>query len=91
MRLAMTALKRSPCHLGADVDEARRVSTPPRKRSARVTTGLKCAPETDPNARISAIRPNAVAVEFSRSWYDVVADRLDVRTIIDRQTISEFH
>ena len=41
---------------------------PPRTRSARVTTGLKCAPETDPKARISATSPAPVAIEFSSSW-----------------------
>src|SRR5438270_7457063 len=38
---------------------------PPKNRSASVTTGLKWAPDTDPNARISATSPPAVAVEFS--------------------------
>ena len=32
---------------------------PPSSRSASVTTGLKCAPETLPSARISAIEPGA--------------------------------
>ena len=40
---------------------------PPKMRSASVTTGLKCAPDTGPNARISATSPAPVAIEFSRS------------------------
>ena len=32
-----------------------------------MTTGLKCAPDTGPNARISATSPAPVAVEFSSS------------------------
>ncbi len=33
-----------------------------------VTTGLKCAPDTGPSARISATSPAPVAIEFSSSW-----------------------
>src|SRR5688500_12134847 len=40
---------------------------PPRMRSASVTTGLKWAPDTFPKARMSAISPKAVAIEFSSS------------------------
>ena len=40
---------------------------PPKMRSASVTTGLKCAPDTGPNARMSATRPAPVAIEFSSS------------------------
>ena len=39
----------------------------PSSQSAAETTGLKCAPETGPNNRISTARPNTVAVEFSSS------------------------
>ena len=45
----------------------RRSSMPPKRRSARVTTGLKWAPDTGPKARISATSPAPVAVEFSSS------------------------
>ena len=44
-----------------------RVLSPPKNRSARLTIGLKCAPDTEPKARISATSPPAVAVEFSSS------------------------
>ena len=54
--------------LRGDVHAARRASVvPPSRRSASVTTGLKCAPETGPNARISATSPAPVAIEFSSS------------------------
>ena len=39
----------------------------PSSQSAAETTGLKCAPETGPNSRISTASPNTVAVEFSSS------------------------
>ena len=48
---------------GADTPSARR----PGRQSAAETTGLKCAPETGPNNRISTARPNTVAVEFSNN------------------------
>src|SRR3977135_767559 len=44
-------------------EPARRSSS----QSAADTTGLKCAPDTGPNSRISTERPNAVAIEFSSS------------------------
>ena len=54
--------------LGGDVGDRDRGSMmPPSSRSASVTTGLKWAPETEPNARISATSPPAVAIEFSSS------------------------
>src|SRR5437763_2160769 len=40
---------------------------PPKNASARLTTGLRCAPDTAPTARMIAIRPAAVAAEFSNS------------------------
>ena len=46
---------------------ASRCVMPPSSRSASVTTGLKCAPDTGPKARISATRPAPVAIEFSSS------------------------
>lgn len=36
-------------------------------RSARVTTGLKCAPETGWKISMSTASPSAVALEFSSS------------------------
>ena len=45
-----------------------RSAMPPSRRSASVTTGLKCAPETRPNARMSATSPAPVATAFSSSW-----------------------
>ena len=48
-----------------DLPVARR---PPKNRSASVTTGLKCPPDTGPKARISATRPAPVASAFSSSW-----------------------
>src|SRR5215471_1989702 len=48
------------------------VDVPPSMRSAIVTTGLKCAPETGPSARISATSPAPVAVEFSSSCKPVL-------------------
>ena len=40
---------------------------PPRAASASETTGLKCAPDTGPNIRMTANSPAAVAAEFSSS------------------------
>ena len=40
---------------------------PPRAASASDTTGLKCAPETGPNIKMTANSPAAVAAEFSSS------------------------
>ena len=39
----------------------------PRNQSASETTGLKCAPDTGPNSRISTVSPRTVAVLFSSS------------------------
>jgi hypothetical protein len=39
----------------------------PRSQSAAETTGLKCAPETGPNIKMSTVNPRKVAVEFSSS------------------------
>jgi hypothetical protein len=44
----------------------------PRSQSAAVTTGLKCAPDTGPNIRISTANPNTVAVLFSNSCNPVL-------------------
>ena len=52
---------------------------PPRIRSAMVTTGLKCAPEIGPSARISATSAAPVAVEFSSSCKSDVARRQPLR------------
>ena len=38
-----------------------------KRRKDRVTTGLKCAPETGPNIRINPMSAPAVAAAFSRS------------------------
>jgi len=40
---------------------------PPWDASASVTAGLKCAPDTGPNVRISATRAAPVAIAFARS------------------------
>ena len=40
---------------------------PPSAASASETTGLKCAPDTGPNMRMTANSPAAVAAEFSSS------------------------
>ena len=44
----------------------------PSSQSAAVTTGLKCAPDTGPNIRISTANPNTVAVLFSNSCNPVL-------------------
>ncbi len=68
MRLATIAPTHAPATCAADVHAARRaVAMPPSTRSARVTTGLKCAPDTGPSARISATSAAPVAIEFSSS------------------------
>ncbi len=44
-----------------------RHGSPPCQASARVTAGLKCAPEIDPNAKIKATKAAPVATVFARS------------------------
>ena len=46
----------------------RRCRDPPRRRSASVTTGLKCAPDTGAEGKDQRDQPAPVAVEFSNSW-----------------------
>src|SRR3954471_12688484 len=67
IRLATTAPTQPPTICAGTYTRASRVDMPPKQRSASVTTGLKWAPETEPNARMSATRPPAVAIEFSSS------------------------
>ena len=67
IRFATTAPRQPPDDLGGDVQErCRGWSCVPSSRSVRVTTGLKCAPETAPNIRISPISAPAVAAAFSK-------------------------
>src|SRR3546814_16802517 len=44
----------------------------PRNQSTADTTGLKWAPDTGPNSRISTPSPNTVAVEFSSNCRPVL-------------------
>ena len=67
MRFATIAPTHAPTTCATTYTPASRVGMPPRIRSASVTTGLKCAPDTDPNARINATSPAPVAIEFSSS------------------------
>ena len=59
----------------ADTD-ARARAEQPDSRSAAETTGLKCAPETGPNNRISTASPNTVAVSLQELQSDVVGELL---------------
>ena len=48
---------------------------PPDKESARVTTGLKCAPEILPNAQINVTSAAPVAIELNKQRDRCVAAR----------------
>ena len=64
MRFATIAPTHAPIVCAITYTLPSRVLMPPSSRSASVTTGLKCAPEIGPSARISATSPAPVAVEF---------------------------
>src|SRR5262245_52749485 len=68
IRLAMIAPRQPPTIWAATYPMLSRVERVPERRSTRVTTGLKCDPDTAPNMRINPTRAPAVAAEFSRSW-----------------------
>ena len=59
--------------VGGDVDTGDAGGCPAAEQPVGgVTTGLKCAPETGPNIRISTANPNTVAVLFSSSCNPVL-------------------
>src|ERR671910_2038887 len=68
IRLATMAPAHAPTSWAPAYATAVPVRRPPNRRSASVTTGLKWAPETGPNATIRATRPAPVAAAFSSSW-----------------------
>ena len=86
MRLATVAPAHTPMICAAVYTSASPVVHRPRIRSARVTTGLKCAPDTGPSARISATRPapkvladvGLIAGEKRERWvwWKIVAERV---------------
>src|SRR5689334_15677892 len=65
MTFATIAPRHAPATWAPTYTSASVVAIPPRMRSASVTTGLKCAPDTAPNARMSATSAAPVAIEFS--------------------------
>jgi hypothetical protein len=71
IRLAATAPPTPPASCAGRYAATCRWETPPKIRSARVMTWLKCPPDTGPNARISATSPASVIRAFSRSWSPV--------------------
>src|ERR671910_1760371 len=68
IRLATMAPAHAPTSWAPMYAIAVPVGRPPNRRSASVTTGLKWAPETGPNATIRAASPAPVAAAFSSSW-----------------------
>ena len=71
IRLATTAPDMPPAICAATYAATARTSRPPNTASASVTTGLRWAPDTGPNARMRATSPPAVAAAFSNSWRPV--------------------
>ena len=67
IRFATIAPRQPPTHWAATYHTLSRVVSVPASRSTRVTTGLKWAPDTAPNMRISPINAPAVAAAFSNS------------------------
>src|SRR6476646_9314288 len=67
MRLASMHPAHAPATCAAMYAPRSRVERPPHTRSARLTTGFRCAPDTEPTARMIATSPAAVAAAFSNS------------------------
>ena len=88
MRLAMIDPVIPPATWAGMYHVIARVESPPRRQSTRLTTGLKCAPETDPNARMSATSPPAgrerVLEQLETDVAGGEADRHDPRAHHDR-------
>jgi hypothetical protein len=67
MRFAMAAPAIAPATCARTWASASAVDKPPSRRSARVMTGFRCAPETGVTARMMAITASAAAEAFSKS------------------------
>src|SRR6266849_2776938 len=67
IRFAVTAPATHPATWAGRYQAASRQRSPPSAASANDTTGLKCAPDTGPNIKMTANRPAAVAAAFSSS------------------------
>ena len=67
MRFATIAPLMAPAICAGTYATQSRHDSPPNSASTTLTTGLKCAPDTGPNARINATSPPAVAAAFSNS------------------------
>src|SRR3954447_8106608 len=72
MRLASSAPATAPITCTTEYAATSAPDSPVRARrpssqSTAETTGLKCAPDTGPNSRMSTVSPRNVAVEFSSS------------------------
>ena len=67
IRFAATAPAMHPATCAGRYAPASRQDSPPKKASAKDTTGLKWPPETGPNIKMIANNPAAVAAAFSSS------------------------
>src|SRR3984885_5766107 len=67
IRFAVTAPDTQPATWAGRETAAARQDSPPSAASANDTTGLKCAPDTGPNMRMTAYSPAAVTAAFSSS------------------------